>query len=76
MTSLKMEKRRKSSKKRHMNISTHQTRKMIQVTTPSKIKTKTTKNMPPLKVTAQEKLLKKILWSNQKGYKQIKKKER
>ena len=55
MTSLKMEKRNKSSKKRNMKMSTHQTGKMIQVTTSPKIKTKMTKRMPPLKMTAQKK---------------------
>ena len=55
MTSLKMEKRKESPNKRHMKMSTHQTGKMIQVTTSSKIKTKTTKKTPPLKMTAQKK---------------------
>ena len=55
MTSLKKENRKKASKKRHMNMSTHQRGKMIQVTTSLKTKTKMTKKMPPLEFTAQKK---------------------
>ena len=54
MTSLKMDKKKKAPKKRHMKMSTHQTRKIIEVTTSSKINTKMTKKMPPLKMTAQK----------------------
>ena len=55
MTSLKMEKTKKASKKRHIKMITHQTGGMIQVATSSKIKTKMTKKTPPLKMTAQKK---------------------
>ena len=47
-----------------MNMSTHQTGKIIQVTTSSKIKTKMTKKTLPLKMTAQKKLLEMRTWSN------------
>ena len=52
MISLKMEKMKKASNKRHMKMSTHQIEGMIQVTTSSKIKTKMTKKTPLLKITA------------------------
>ena len=55
MTSLKSWKRKKASKKRHMKMSTHQTGRMIQVKTSSKINTKTTKKTSPLKMMAQKK---------------------
>ena len=54
MISLKIEKRDKALKKRHMKMRTHQTGKMIQVTTSSKIKAKITKKVPPLKMTSQK----------------------
>ena len=52
MKSLKMEV--EVPKKRHMNMSTHQKGIMIQVRTSSKIKTKMTKETPPLKMMAQK----------------------
>ena len=54
ITSLKIKKRNETLKKSHMKIRTHQTGRMIQVTTSSKIKTEITKKIPPLKVTAQK----------------------
>ena len=55
MAFLKMEKMNKASKKRHMKMITHQTVRMTQVTTSSKINTKMTKKTPPLKMMAQKK---------------------
>ena len=54
MTSLKMDERGKSSKKRHMKISTHQTYKMLQLTASSETKTKLIKKTPPSKMAAQK----------------------
>ena len=54
MTSLKMEKMKKTLKNRHMKMITHQRGRTIQVTKSSKIKTKITKKTPPLKMTAQK----------------------
>ena len=54
MKLLKMEKMKKAPKKRNMKMSTHQTGKMIQITTSSKINTKMTKKTPPLKMTARK----------------------
>ena len=54
ITSLKMEKSKKSLRKKHTKMSTHQRGKMIQVTTSSKIKTKITKKTPPFKMMAQK----------------------
>ena len=51
----KMEKINKAQKKRNMEMSTRNTGRLIQVTTSSKIKTKMTKNTPPLKMMAQKK---------------------
>ena len=53
-TTLRMEKRKKSTKKRQMKMITHRIRKMTQVTTSSKINTKLTKKMPPSKMMAQK----------------------
>ena len=57
MTSLKMEKRKNTPKKRHMtkmsNMSTHQTGKIAYVATSSKTKTELTKKTPSLGVMAQ-----------------------
>ena len=68
MTSLKMEKTGKSSKKRHMTkaikMSNHQTGKMAEVATSLKIKTKLTKKTLPLLVTAQITKLKIKTWGN------------
>ena len=66
LTSHKMEKIKKSTKNRHMKMSTYQTGIMFQVTTSSKIKTKITKKTPPLKMTAQKKIFKTKTQSNQK----------
>ena len=49
ITSLKMDRRNKAPKKRHVKISTHHTVEMIQVTISFQIKTKMTKKTPPLK---------------------------
>ena len=54
MTTLKMDKRKKSLKERHMNMSTHQTGKTTQVKTSSEINTKLTKKTLPYKITAQK----------------------
>ena len=55
MTSLKVENMKKAPKNRHMKMSTHQTAKMIQLMTSSRINTKKTKKVPPSKMTAQKK---------------------
>ena len=47
-------------------MSAHQTGKMIQVKTSSKINTKLTKKTPPLKMVYQKKLLKMSTWRYQK----------
>ena len=47
MTSLKIENRKKESKKIKKKMSIHQTGKMNQVTTSSKINTKLTNKTPP-----------------------------
>ena len=57
MTSLKKEKSKKALKKRHMKIIAHKTVRIFQVTTSSKIKTKTTKKTPPLKMMVLKKYL-------------------
>ena len=65
-TALKIYRRKKSSKRIQVKISTHNTGETTQVTTSFKIKTKLTKKAPPLKMTAHKKLLKMRTWSNQK----------
>ena len=52
LISLRIENIKKAPKKRHTKMRTHQTGKMIQVTTSSEINTRITKKMPPLKMTA------------------------
>ena len=64
--SLKMENMKKAPNKIHTKMITHQTGRMIQVTTSSKTKTKMTKNTLPLKMTDQKKRLKTRTWSKQK----------
>ena len=50
-----MERSNKSSKKRHIKMSTHHTGEMTQVTTSLKTNTKLAKKTPPSKITAHKK---------------------